>query len=44
VADGVVVGSALVRIIEECGDTDEAVERVETAARELARATKSAAS
>ncbi len=41
-ADGVVVGSALVKIVEELGDSPDLVTRVEDAARALARATKGA--
>ncbi len=41
-ADGVVVGSALVKIVEELGDSPELVSRVESAARALAEAAKSA--
>ncbi len=39
-ADGVVVGSALVKIVEECGDSDELAPKVEAAATALARAVK----
>jgi tryptophan synthase alpha chain len=39
-ADGVVVGSALVRIVEEAGDSPELVPRVEERARALAEAVK----
>lgn len=39
-ADGVVVGSALVRIVEEVGDSDDLAPRVEAAARSLAEAVK----
>ncbi len=41
-ADGVVVGSALVTIVEELGDSPDLVPRVEDAARALAQATKGA--
>ena len=39
-ADGVVVGSALVKIIEETGDSDDLAPRVEAAARSLAEAAR----
>jgi len=42
VADGVVVGSALVKIVEKLGDSPDMVEKVESAARALAQATKGA--
>jgi len=42
VADGVVVGSALVKIVEELGDSPDMVEKVESTARALAQAAKSA--
>ena len=40
IADGVVVGSALVRVIEEAGDSDGLAVKVEEAARALAEAVK----
>ena len=41
-ADGVVVGSAIVRLIGECGDTPELTERVSAFVGDLARAAKGA--
>jgi tryptophan synthase alpha chain len=41
-ADGVVVGSALVKIVEELGDSDELAARIETAARALVEAVRGA--
>jgi len=41
-ADGVVVGSALVELVEKHGDSPELATRIEEAAREFARAVKSA--
>ncbi len=40
IADGVVVGSALVSIVAECGDTAQLIDRYESFARGLAEATK----
>ena len=42
VADGVVVGSALVKIIEDLGDSPDMVEKVKATARALAQAAKGA--
>jgi len=42
-ADGVVVGSALVKIVEELGDSDDLATRVEAAARSLAEAVRGGA-
>jgi tryptophan synthase alpha chain len=39
-ADGVVVGSALVKLIETYGDSDDTVKRLEDAAKELAEAVR----
>jgi tryptophan synthase alpha chain len=41
-ADGVVVGSALVKIVEELGDSDDLAAEVEAAARSLAEAVRGA--